>query len=188
MIKHFPEQKKGERAILILRRHWLVFVKTILLFILAASVPVIFYNMANNLWPGIFTGNIIKGVAILFISSYYLGIWLFFFAHFVDYYLDVWIVTNKRIINTEQHGLFSRVVSEHKLEKIQDVTSEVHGIIPTFFDYGKVHIQTAGANQRVAFKEVRRPHKLRKIILSLVKQEKHFEHIMHGEDKISVKK
>jgi hypothetical protein len=187
MIKHFPEQKKGEKAILILRRHWLVLIKSVLLFILAAGVPFAFYLMANQLWPGVFEGDIIKALSILLISSYYLGIWLFFFAHFVDYYLDVWIVTNKRIINTEQHGLFSRIVSEHKLEKIQDITSEVHGIVPTFLNYGNVHIQTASANQRVIFKQVRRPHKLRKVILALVKQEKHFEHIIHGEDKISTK-
>ena len=187
MIKHFPQQKKGEKAILILRRHWLILVKSILLFILAAGIPYIFYKIDNNLWPDMFDGNNVKGISILFISAYYLGIWLFFFAHFIDYYLDVWIVTNKRIINTEQRGLFSRVISEHKLDKIQDITSEIHGIIPTFFNYGDVHIQTAGASQKAAFKQVKKPHKIRKIILSLVKQERHFDHIIHGDDKISIK-
>jgi hypothetical protein len=188
MIKHFPEQKKGEKAILILRRHWLVLIKSAILFVLAVGIPFVFYLMANDLWPEIFKDDSVKGIGILFVSSYYLGIWLFFFAHFVDYYLDVWIVTNKRIISTEQRGLFSRVVSEHKLDKIQDVTSEVHGIIPTFFNYGDVHIQTAGASQKSAFQQVRRPHKIRKIILSLAKQEQHFEHIIRGEDKITTKK
>lgn len=186
-IKSFPGQEKGEKAILVLRRHWFVFFKTILLFGLGLLIPIVIYNAFPELWGNIFQNEVIKAVSILLISAYYLGMWLFFFAHFVDYYLDIWIVSNKRIINTEQKGLFSRTISEQKLETIQDVTSEVKGIIPTFLDYGDVYIQSAGTLQRFVFKQVHHPNQIIKTILALVKEGQRFEAMNQLKTEIKIK-
>lgn len=182
----FPGKEKGEKAILVLRRHWLIFFKQILFFIFASAVPIIFYAFFSALLENPLENEALKAAAILITSIYYLTIWLIFFTSFVDYYLDIWIVSNRRIINIEQRALFSRVISEQRLDRIQDITSEVHGIIPTIFDYGDVHIQTAGAQQRFIFKQVRHPNQIRKKIIALAKQEKKFESIMGDEDKITV--
>jgi len=185
-IFNFPGKEEGEKAILVLRRHWLIFFKQILFFVFASAVPVIFYVFFSALFNNPLENEIIKAMAILLTSIYYLTIWLLFFTSFVDYYLDIWIVSNRRIINIEQRALFSRVISEQKLDKIQDITSEVHGIIPTVFDYGDVHVQTAGAQQRFIFKQVRHPNQIRKKIIALGKQEKKFEGIMGDEDKVVI--
>ena len=37
--------------------------------------------------------------------------------------------------------------------KIQDVTSQVQGVIPTLFRYGYVYVQTAGEKERFVFKK-----------------------------------
>lgn len=71
----------------------------------------------------------------------------------------------------EQNGLFSREVSELELEKIQDVTTEVLGIIPTFLDYGHVYIQTAGEKERFIFASVPAPYRIKDTIMNLQKQE-----------------
>jgi uncharacterized membrane protein YdbT with pleckstrin-like domain len=84
--------------------------------------------------------------------------------------LDVWIVTGSRIVNIEQVALFSRNISELKHNKIQDVTSEVKGIIPTLFNYGDVYIQTAGNKQRFVFKQISDPTNTRNIIMQLQKK------------------
>lgn len=109
---------------------------------------------------------------VILTSIYYLYIWLFFFHSFVDYYLDIWVVTNRRVINIEQKGLFSRVVSEQKLYRVQDITSEVHGIMSTMFHYGDIHVQTAGEEPRFVFKQVPHPYDVRKVILNLVEKYK----------------
>jgi hypothetical protein len=59
--------------------------------------------------------------------------------------LDVWIITSKKIIDVEQHSLFRREISIMNLEKIQDITFEIRGFIPTLFNYGDIKVQTAGA-------------------------------------------
>ena len=103
-------------------------------------------------------------------------VWVYFFIGWVDYYLDAWIVTNDRIINIEQNGLFNRVISEQRLYRVQDVTAEVGGIIKTFFNFGTVFIQTAGEVGRFNFEEIPEPYLVKKIILELHEKALHQEY------------
>jgi uncharacterized membrane protein YdbT with pleckstrin-like domain len=97
-------------------------------------------------------------------------VWLFFIATVIDYYLDLWLVTNYRVVNVEQHSLFSRTISELDLAKVQDITSEIKGVIPSIFNFGDVHIQTAGEKERFIFEQVPHAHDIRKKILDLVQE------------------
>ncbi len=103
----------------------------------------------------------------LFIAAYYLGIWVFFFSEFTDYYLDIDIVTNDRIVDIVQKGLFGRSVAELDLTRVQDVQSEIKGIIPTLLDYGTVVVQTAAEVENFRFEQVSHPHKVRQRILEM---------------------
>jgi uncharacterized membrane protein YdbT with pleckstrin-like domain len=83
-----------------------------------------------------------------------------------DYYLDVWIVTNRRVIDVEQRGLFSREIATMQLSKIQDITTEVKGFLPTLIGFGDVHVQTAGLEREFVIRGVPHPHKTREMIES----------------------
>lgn len=168
------KQKTYEKPLLILRRHPIIFLRQIILFIFLAGLPYLLYLIFVDIYPNTFDGSYGYPIFVLTASLYYLAIWLFLFSNFIDYYLDTWIVTNDRIINIEQHGLFARTIAELDLYKVQDVTSDVKGIIPTFFNYGFVHIQTAGEKERFVFEQVRKPHEIRKKIIDLVEQDKEY--------------
>jgi uncharacterized membrane protein YdbT with pleckstrin-like domain len=165
------KMKPGEKVVYFLRRHWLIFAGNLLLISVVAVIPLGAFFVLNNVWPSLLLGPISRPLIILLTSAYYLVIWLFFITTFIDYYLDAWIVTNDRILNVEQHGLFSRTVSELDLARIQDVTSEVHGVLPSIFKYGFVYIQTAGEKERFVFEQVPKPHEIRKHILELVEKD-----------------
>jgi uncharacterized membrane protein YdbT with pleckstrin-like domain len=92
-------------------------------------------------------------------------VWLFLFTAWVDYYLDVWIVTSERIVSMEQKGLFSRVTAELRLSRVQDVTSIQKGKMATFLNYGQVQVQTAAAQQEFVFEEIPNPTKVAQVIL-----------------------
>lgn len=171
-LHHLPNQQKNEKVIIFLRRHWLTFFHQIFFYLVLAIFPLIFYLITNDVAPEFFN-NLPQRLffypfIVLSLSIYYLSILLLFFHGFIDYYLDVWLVTTQRIINIEQHGLFSRIVSEQKLDRLQDITSEVQGILPTLFHYGNIYIQTAGETQRFIFKQVPQPFEIRKKIIDLV--------------------
>ena len=84
-------------------------------------------------------------------------IWLF-------YYLNVQIITDRRIVDIDQVGLFHHEVSELHIENIEDVTSEVSGVLGTVFNYGDVYVQTAASIERFEFSDVPNPGSINKLI------------------------
>ncbi len=106
-----------------------------------------------------------RNIAILTLLLTTLFVWTYAFVVWLDYHLDIWIVTTERIIDTELLGLFQRNLSEFKLSRIQDVSVDVHGIFPTLLDYGNVHIQTAGVTRQFVFQQVPKPQKIKRLIL-----------------------
>jgi|SRR3989344_499387 len=176
--------KTNEKIILVLRRHPFIIFAKILFWLMVALLPLIFHLTLEKILADLFSNNLFLPIVILFLSIYYLYLWLFIFHSFVDYYLDIWIVTDERIINIEQRGLFDRVVSEQKLYRVQDVTSELKGIFSTMLDFGTVHIQTAGEQARFIFKQVPKPYNVARKITTLVEENKKFHRLLEQGDEI----
>lgn len=166
MAKQFPGQRNDEHVITFLRRHWITFVSSILQLIGFNLLPIAvlaFFIYGIGWEPPVDGIWYVLGVMIT--ALYYIGTWLAFYHTFVDYHLDVWVLTDQRIINIEQQGLFDRTISELNLSKVQDVTSEVHGHIQTIFDFGNVYIQTAAEQQRFAFLQVSNPEEVARLVV-----------------------
>ena len=173
MLKFFiPHRGKGEQIILLLRRHPFIIAVKLAFWLVVATMPPLFMIVLGGEMDVLFNHDLFGPLAILFTSIYYLFVWLFALHTFVDYYLDVWIVTNERIINVEQRGLFSRTVSEQKLYRVQDVTSELKGIFSTLLTFGTVYIQTAGETQRFIFKQVPDPSHIARRVMQLAEENK----------------
>lgn len=165
----FQGKKDDENIILLVRRHWLVFVFRFLPFLFMLIFLVIFHVLGTTAFD--FLGlKFDLSWFYLFESFLAIFLWLALFITWVNFYLDVWIITDNRIVDIEQIGLFNRHISELKHNKIQDVTSEVKGVIPTLFDYGDVYVQTAGNKQRFVFKQIPSPTNTRNIIMQLQKK------------------
>jgi len=67
----------------------------------------------------------------------------------------------------EQVSLFHRDVAELRLNTIQDVSSNVRGLLASFFRYGDILVQTASAEKRFQFKQVPHPEIVARSILKL---------------------
>jgi len=165
---HFAEKRDDENVIAVIHRHWfnilqnffLIFLMILLLVGSHATLPVLFPILTVPEYDGL----------LLFLESLFaMLIWTMSFLIWIDYYFDVWVITSKRIVNIEQRALFSREVSEVELNKIQDVSAEVLGVIPTFLNYGNVQIQTAAEQEKFLFVKVPAPYALKDIIMNLEK-------------------
>lgn len=165
-IYRLPNQLPGEKVVKIIRRDFFILFKKVFLFLSLAFFFVVFSLIILNSYPSV-TEQVFYPALVLFASGYLLFIWLFFFFSFIDYYLDVWVITDERIINIEQQGLFSRIISEQRLFRIQDVTSEVTGVLPTVFKYGNVYVQTAAEKERFSFEQIPDPNGVRDTIIKL---------------------
>jgi uncharacterized membrane protein YdbT with pleckstrin-like domain len=166
------EKHQGEQIIMVVRRHWFNVLQNLLSVLIMAAFLVTSFFYLPLLFPTL-SQNAGSGLFLFGETVFAMVIWIVFFLILIDYYFDVWIVTTRRIINVEQKGLFSREVSELKLEKIQDISTEVLGVIPTFLNYGDVFIQTAGEQERFLFRRVPDPYRIKDVVMGLQKKHDH---------------
>lgn len=168
---HFQGQRPTENVLRIVHRHWfdiithllMVFIVIVLLFSSFSLIPLFFPDTFGQ-YSGI--------LSLFFQSSLLLLVWLYGFMVWIDYFFDVWIITNERIINIEQKGLFVRTVSELKFSRIQDVTSEVSGMIPTILNFGDVKIQTASEEDMFLFRHVPDPYHIKDVIMERLRDDR----------------
>lgn len=167
------QYETGEEIIKIVRRHYLVLLPIVFSIMLTALAPMIILELIfSNLIP---LDEAIKGAIEMFVvkwkvfgySLWLLLLWIIFFVEWTDYYLDLWVITDRRIVDVEQKGFFHREVTSFKFEQIQDITVETHGFIETFFKFGTLHIQTAGHNREIVIKDAHYPEAARTLILQL---------------------
>lgn len=168
------KQKPYERIVHLLRRDVITFIPYIFFLLVLLGVEVGVYYLLKGLFPDLFLKNLSLAILYWLAFIYTLSVWLFFYTAFINYFLDMWIVTNDRIVDIRQMGLFSRTVAELDLFRVQDVTSEAHGFFSTVFDFGNVYIQTAGEQERFVFYNVPEPHKIRESIILLANEDRKF--------------
>ena len=163
----FPGQHHNENVVLILRKHKLTLLPYAFHLLALIFLPVLFYIFVVPMMFSAFLEDPYNKVFILFSIIYYGFIWIIAFIVWVDYYLDIWIITNQRLLDIEQIGFFNRVVSELDLKRIQDITSRVHGLFPTMFGFGNIHIQTAAEEHKFELKSIPHPVTVRRKIIEL---------------------
>ncbi len=166
-LKNLPNAIPDEQLVFFLRRHPITLFSVICGYVLLFASPFLIAWYLRAFQPELLANTNIMAAVIFGGSALFLFIWLFLFQLFLDYYLDSWIVTNRRILNIEQNGLFGRTVSELRLYRIQDVTAIVNGFVKTMFNFGEVEIQTAGERERFLFEEIPRPNEVARKILEL---------------------
>jgi hypothetical protein len=153
----FAERDDDETVLIALRPHWFTNVSWILISIILFIIPPLF-----KLVPLIDTlpGN------YLFVLSlfWYMVSVAFVFQKFMSWYFDVYIITNRRVIDIDFYNLLTKKFSEAELSKIQDVTSQVAGVSQTIFNYGNVLIQTAAEIDEITFTKIPHPDRVVKII------------------------
>lgn len=173
MIQFEPD----ENIVKVVRRHYFVIIPMIMALTLAALVPIFLYEFVMS--DFITISEVVKNNLSVFVqewkvfaySIWLLILWVIFFIEWTDYYLDIWILTNKRIIDVEQKGFFHREVTSFRYAQIQDITVETHGLVETFLKFGTLHIQTAGTSREIIIRDAHYPEQARSIILKLSKGE-----------------
>ena len=135
-----------EKILLVIRKHWFVMARTAIMFVIFLLLPPLVLTLMPYLaeYLGI---ELAEPLINFFLALYIMVLFVFLFLMWMDYYLDMWIITTERIIDVEQKGLFNRHIAEVPLQHVQDVTIEVKGIIETFLKFGTIRIQTAGERE-----------------------------------------
>jgi uncharacterized membrane protein YdbT with pleckstrin-like domain len=162
----FEGEEREEETLFFLRAHGITNLNWIITGLVSVVLPIFLIlfvaaNDAINLPIGAVT--VALGLLI-----WYLIVFGVAYQQFVRWFFNIYILTNKRIVDIDFYGLFHRKVSQTTLGTVQDVTYTKAGILQNFFDYGDIHLQTAGAKVHFDFAAIPDPEGSQKQILDLV--------------------
>jgi uncharacterized membrane protein YdbT with pleckstrin-like domain len=163
---HFKDLEQGEEIVKVVHRNWFYLLEQFFLIFLIVGLAAGATIMLPMYFPKLL-GSANEPFLLFAQNFFMLAVWIYAFLIWVDYYFDIWIITTQRVVNIEQKGLFTRKVSELKYEKIQDITTEVIGFIPTILNFGDLQIQTAAEQEQFRFKAVSDPYHLKNLIVEM---------------------
>lgn len=169
----FETQERDEEVVFLMRQHfatnvpWIIM--TLVLFILPLLV-VPFLVAAN-----IFTAHVPMFLPIILLLFWYVGLVGFFLINFLHWYFNIYILTNRRVIDIDFVGLLYKQFSATNLSNIEDITYKQTGFFSVFFNYGDVYIQTAGVEPNFEYTAVAKPDVLTTTIGEYMRKRKHTE-------------
>ena len=165
------ELEPGEHVVREARKHWFLFLGELLPYAILAAIPFALPKL-------IVLAPSLASYAALFayhtpLTRAVLGIWLLIawtsaWGVFTRYFLNLWVLTNQRIVDIKQRGYFNREVSSLFLSRVQDVTTNVRGALPSLLGIGDIQVQTAGEDVEFVMHGIPRPEEMRDIILRYV--------------------
>jgi hypothetical protein len=146
--------KDDEQVLRIVRNYWLVHLPQLALsFLLVAAALFLMLPLMSLGWAGL----AIFGTAIA--AGAYYGA-----RTVIIWYWNVFIVTNLRIVDVNQHGFFRRTVAEVSYDKVQDITYSIDGLWHSMFNFGLVHLETAGGGAALELGDVRDPKEVNHLL------------------------
>ncbi len=159
----FEGQDSGEQILLLLRAHPITNLKWIIPAFLLFFLP-FFINLILSM-ASLPTDVIPESFSLVFLLFNFLLIMVISFEGFLYWYFNVYIVTNKNIIDVDFHSILYKNIDVAPLRNIEDTSSSMGGILSSIFHYGHVYIQTAGAAKNIDLLDVPRPHHVADFIL-----------------------
>ncbi len=168
------ELEPGEHIVLQVRKHWFLFLGELLPYAILAILPFALPKVLSAV------------PALALYTDYFnyqnalpragLGVWLLItwtsaWGAFTRYFLNAWVLTNERISTIKQRRFFHREVSNLLLPRVQDVTTNVTGILESVLGIGNIKVQSAGAEIEFTMRGIPHPERMRDLILKYASAE-----------------
>lgn len=189
----FGDQRQGERVVLLLRQHLIVNLKWALALVAATLLPPFVYWLPWTDWLGL------EGMRALpievretMILVWYTGVIGFVIEAFFVWYYSVYLVTNKRVVDTDFRGLLHYSSNEASLSKIQNVSHEQGGVWQLLFNYGTVKIKTGASGiydgATLTFDNVPQPARVADLLTDILPRTKnpHYKRVLDKGERATV--
>ena len=153
----------GEHILKKVRKYWFVLFKDAIGIFLVGTIPPVFVGILLTLVHGL-SG---PAVALFVFGSlvWLLITWMALATVWTNYFLDLWIITEHRVIYIEQVRFFVREIRTLPIERMQDIDVRYNNILETLLDFGTLRVQSAGAIPNdIMMPGVPHPHEVRNIM------------------------
>lgn len=164
--KLFKEQFDDEEVLLVFRKHPVVMRKGLVI----ASVALLLGPLYTLLLLTIHKDNPPTPAffGLSFLVSMALAV-IVFMPFWIGWHFSVYIVTDQRLIQISQRGLFHRSMVGLGLNQIQMVNYEIAGLQETLLGYGTIMIQTFVGS--LTIHEVHKPAVIQKELLEILREQ-----------------
>lgn len=162
------ELEPGEHVVRQVRKHWLLFVAELLPYAILALLPFVIPKIITLVQPLAHYAPYLQyenELGRVGLATWLLIIWTSAWGAFTRYFLNAWVLTNQRISTIKQTRFFHREVSNLLLPRVQDVTTNVSGIIESLIGIGTIKVQSAGAEVEFHMRGIPSPERMRDLIL-----------------------
>lgn len=167
--KYFEDQFDDEEVLYVFRKHPVVMRKGLIygmLGLLIGVIPSLFIPSYTVYFLGLAAGVVIG--------------FLIFLPSWIAWWFSVFIVTDQRLIQITQKGLFHRSVIDMSLGQIQMVNYEVAGLQETLLGFGTIMMQTMVGD--LVIHDIHHPAATQKKLLEILKQQGVATEQMQSED------
>ena len=164
----FETQNPNERVFVMLRKHvitnlgWVL--TTILLILIPIGVTILLRTLNVDLYGSL---PLKRSYVLVGLLIWYSITFSNAFMKFLDWYFNIYVVTNERLIDFDFNPFAYHKISETRLGDLVDATQETIGFLPMLFNYGDVYVQTAGEKREFDFLSVKNPAWVRDKIMDL---------------------
>lgn len=155
--KYFDDQLDDEDVLFVFRKHPIVMRKGLviaMLAILLGTLPALIKPEYIYLFGGLAGGFILS--ILVFMPSW------------ISWHYSVFIVTDQRLIQITQKGMWRRSVVDIGLPQIQMVNYEVGGLQETLLGFGTIMMQTFVGD--LVIHDVHHPAKIQKKLLTILRE------------------
>ena len=167
----YDDVDPDEVILLFLRRHFITNVPWIVQGIGLIFLPFLIAGLLS--FANITLDFVPPNLMLFSILFYYFLVLQFFFLHFLNWFYNISLVTNKKVIDIDFRVLLSKNVAATKISQVEDVTLNEVGLIRSVFDYGDIFVQTAGTIDNFEFLAVPHPERVVHIIGDLIGEGNH---------------
>ncbi len=150
-----------EKVMMVVRRHWIIFVILWIHAFVGLFINIVLHIMFGfQLW------------VIMFSIVYLMGFIVFMYIEWINHELDMYVVTNSRIIWIEQVWFLNREVSQCALNDVQEVNSKTKWFFANMLNYWDLTIQTAWNASNFHMEYTPDPLQTSRKVLNLVEEYK----------------
>lgn len=152
--RHFHGQQPAERVLCFCRKHPIVLLRPFLLTVtimatLAAGIVLLLQLPGTDAW----LWRLLLAAFFLTMTVAHHG----FFLRFLQYYLEIVILTNYRVIDLKKSVFIHDDKEMVDLHEIQDIKKSQDGIWANLFNYGDIVITTASTTSSMSLQDLPHP-------------------------------
>lgn len=162
----FRNQEPDEKILLLLRAHFITNILWIITALILAFIPIGIGVLGIDIRS--FLSFFPERYFLVLTIFYYLLILTYALVNFITWYYNVFLVTQRRIVDIDFSDIVYHNVALTKLSLVEDVHYTQIGFIASLFNFGDLFVQTAGELKNFEALKVPRPNDAVNIIENLI--------------------